>query len=91
MTASLELPDMLVEEAMSYTHAPTTSAVVITALEFLLREKPSISQELRFAIEKTPKAFSAQERLNALDSLLGVAKGSDLTLDQIKTERLARQ
>jgi hypothetical protein len=38
-----------------------------------------------------PEAFSPQERLNALDSLLGIAKGSDLTLDQIKTERLARQ
>jgi Arc/MetJ family transcription regulator len=38
MTASLELPDTLVKEAMRITHAPTAKVAVITALEFLVRQ-----------------------------------------------------
>jgi hypothetical protein len=38
-----------------------------------------------------PKLNTKKEKLDAIDSLIGICKDSTLTLDDIKTERLRRQ
>jgi len=38
-----------------------------------------------------PKLNTKKEKLDAINSLIGICKGSTLTLDDIKTERLKRQ
>jgi len=38
-----------------------------------------------------PKLTTEKEKLDAIDSLLGICKGNTLTLNDIKTERLKKQ
>ena len=42
-------------------------------------------------ILSNPKLNTEKEKIDAIDSLLGICKGNTLTLDDIKTERLKRQ
>jgi hypothetical protein len=49
-----------------------------------------IKRDERFILSN-PKLNTKQEKLDAIDSLLGICKGNTLTLDDIKTERLKRQ
>jgi Arc/MetJ family transcription regulator len=46
MTASLEIPDTLVKEAMRITHAPTAKVAVITALERLVQQPKTTAKKL---------------------------------------------
>jgi hypothetical protein len=38
-----------------------------------------------------PNLHTEKEKINAIDSLLGICEGNTLTIDDIKTERLKRQ
>jgi len=38
-----------------------------------------------------PKLNTKKEKLDAIDSLIGICEGNTMTLDDIKTERLKRQ
>ncbi|GHV51977.1 hypothetical protein AGMMS49579_08500 [Spirochaetia bacterium] len=61
--------------------------VVITFLE------PSVStarQNVNRDV-KTPENTSLEERMNAAHSLIGIIKGSTMTLEEARAERLARQ
>jgi Arc/MetJ family transcription regulator len=66
MTASLELPDTLVKEAMRITHAPTAKVAVITALEFLVRQPKVPTKKLPHYLGLDMSGFQfSREEANA--------------------------
>jgi hypothetical protein len=63
--------------------------VIVTFLPATYDANPS-KREGDFILSN-PKLITKKEKLDAIDSLLGICEGNTITLDDIKTERLKKQ